>query len=64
VQGVDAGLGYEQMITIESLRRAADLTLRLSSCRFDGASTNEIPGRNPDSKSPRKHHVFKSLLTG
>jgi hypothetical protein len=40
------------------------LTLRLSSCRFDSASTNEIPGRNPDSKSPRKHHVFKSLLTG
>ncbi len=38
-----------------------DLTLRLSSCRFHDASTNEISNQNPSSKKPSKTIRFQGL---
>ena len=51
-------------ITIESLRRAQPrrFSLRLSSCRFHDASTNEISDRNPGSNKPSKTMRFQGLV--
>jgi hypothetical protein len=38
-----------------------DFTLRLSSCRFHDASTNEISGQNPVNKKPLKKVCFQGL---
>jgi len=40
----------------------ADFTLRLSSCRFHDASTNDISGFNSDSKKPSKKMRFQGLV--
>jgi hypothetical protein len=39
-----------------------DFTLRLSSCRFHDASTNEISRQNTDSKKPLKTSCFQRLV--
>jgi hypothetical protein len=41
----------------------ADFSLRLSSCRFRNASTNEIPAQNPNSKKLLKTSRFQGLKT-
>ena len=38
-----------------------DFTLRLSSCRFDDASTGEISIRNPGSNKPTKTMCFQAV---
>jgi hypothetical protein len=52
-------------ITIESNIAAnpAGFTLRLSSCRFHDASTNDISGFNSGSKKPSKTMRFQWLKT-
>jgi hypothetical protein len=40
----------------------ADFTLRLSSCRFHGASTSEISSRIGNSKKPSKTSCFQGLV--
>ena len=41
----------------------AGFTLRLSSCRFHDASTNDISGYNSGSKKPSKTMRFQGLKT-
>jgi hypothetical protein len=41
---------------------SADSALRLSSCRFHNASTNEILGQNSGSKKPSKTICFQGLV--
>jgi hypothetical protein len=41
----------------------AGFTLRLSSCRFHDASTNDISGSNSASKKPSKTMRFQGLKT-
>jgi hypothetical protein len=63
VSGAQSAQASIAAISIESCVRTyrADFTLRLSSCRFHDASTNENSHQNLVSKKPSKRCVFKGL---
>jgi hypothetical protein len=57
---VGAGFGRRFTLAREG-RSTVDFTLRLSSCRFDDASTGEISIRNPGSNKPTKTMCFQGV---
>jgi len=57
-QSVQSIMGMSRLIVASN---PVDFTLRLSPCRFHGASTNEISSQNTGSKKPSKTKRFQGL---
>ena len=57
------GVGLRSQLSHFVAPDPVDFTLRLSSCRFHDASTNEISGQNAVSKKPLKIICFQGLKT-